>query len=123
MSKWKKSSPELIAAFDAALPADTAIVKKPMFGYPAAFINGNMICGLFEEEVVVRLGEEGATEAIAKKRGLRFAPMAGRVMKGYVAVSPSIKNDPKKLKAMIESAFEFAVTIKPKEKKPAKKKK
>jgi TfoX/Sxy family transcriptional regulator of competence genes len=122
MAKLKKSSPELIALFDAAVPADKDIVKKQMFGYPAAFINGNMICGLFEEEIIVRLGEDGAAAAVAKKIGFRFSPMPGREMKAYIALAPAIKNDPKKLKAMLIEALEFTLTLKPKEKKPAKKK-
>ena len=35
-----------------------------MFGYPAAFAHGNMVCGLFRDSVVVRLGKEGSAEVI-----------------------------------------------------------
>ena len=36
-SPWSKSPPDLIARFDAALPGHPGLVRKPMFGYPAAF--------------------------------------------------------------------------------------
>ena len=51
---FEKSSPERIASFDAALPDDPRIQKKKMFGYPAAFVNGNFFAGLHEENVVMR---------------------------------------------------------------------
>ena len=38
---WKKSSPSLIAVFDAVLPAGIA-ERRQMFGYPCAFVGGNL---------------------------------------------------------------------------------
>ena len=58
-TSWKKAPAELVDRFATALPEHPAVVRKPMFGYPAAFANGNMVCGLFQDSVVVRLGKEG----------------------------------------------------------------
>ena len=58
-ASWKKSPADLVERFAAALPDHPALVRKPMFGYPAAFANGNMVCGLFQDSVVARLGKEG----------------------------------------------------------------
>jgi hypothetical protein len=44
-TSWKKSPVELIERFATALPEHPAVVRKPMFGYRAAFANGNMVCG------------------------------------------------------------------------------
>jgi len=49
MATLKKSPPELVERFAAALPAHPDLVRKPMFGYPAAFVHGNMVCGLFQD--------------------------------------------------------------------------
>ena len=46
---WKKSPPALIETFDAVLPGAPA-ERRLMFGYPAAFVNGNMFMSLFEDE-------------------------------------------------------------------------
>lgn len=55
---WKKSSPELVDAFVAALPNGRRVERRQMFEYPAVFVNGNMFAGLHQEDVVVRLPDE-----------------------------------------------------------------
>ena len=85
-TSWKKSPQELVDQFTDALPTHPDLVRKPMFGYPAAFVNGNMVCGLFQDSVVVRLGKEGAAEVVTKGTAHPFAPMPGRTMTGYVLV-------------------------------------
>src|SRR5712691_3903522 len=101
-SSWKKSPPDLIERFATALPAHLDIVRKPMFGYPAAFANGNMVCGLFQDSVVVRLGKEGASQAVSEDRAEQFAPMPGRVMTGYVLVPAADALDAKALAAWLQ---------------------
>lgn len=113
-STWKKSPPALIARFGAALPAHPGLVRKPMFGYPAAFVNGHMVCGLFQDEVVVRLGKEGAAEAVAQGRAQPFAPMPGRVMTGYVRVREEDGLDPAALSAWLARALDHTLTLPPK---------
>jgi TfoX/Sxy family transcriptional regulator of competence genes len=121
-TSWKKSPAELIERFAAALPEHPAVVRKPMFGYPAAFANGNMVCGLFQDSVVVRLGKEGAASAVATGRAQQFTPMPGRTMTGYVLVPTAEANDTKALAVWLQEALEFALTLPKKDaKSPAKK--
>ena len=94
-ASWKKFPAELVERFTAALPEHPAVVRKPMFGYPAAFANGNMACGLLQDSIVVRLGKEGAASAVADGRAQQFAPMPGRTMTGYVLVPTADANDTK----------------------------
>jgi TfoX/Sxy family transcriptional regulator of competence genes len=117
---WKKSPAELVERFAAALPEHPAVVRKPMFGYPAAFANGNMICGLFQDSVVVRLGKEGAASAIADGRARPFAPMPGRVMTGYVLVPAAEAGDAQALAAWLQRALDFTLTLPKKRAKPRK---
>ncbi len=116
-TSWKKSPPDLIERFAAALPAHPDLVRKPMFGYPAAFANGNMICGLFRDSVVVRLGKEGAARAVTAGRAQQFAPMQGRNMTGYVLVPRADADDARTLAAWLQHALDFTLTL---PKKPAK---
>lgn len=44
----KKPTPEAIAAFEESLPTNPEVVRKKMFGMPAAFVNGNMFFGVTE---------------------------------------------------------------------------
>ena len=48
------------AGFRSMIPADPAVVIKPMFGNLGAFVNGNMFAGLFGSTIWVRLVETPA---------------------------------------------------------------
>ena len=37
---WRKSPQHMIDLFDEAVPKDSRIERRKMFGYPAAFLNG-----------------------------------------------------------------------------------
>ncbi len=53
-----KPSAEAKAAFHKLVPSDPAVASRPMFGNLAAFVNGNMFCGLFGEDLFVRVSAE-----------------------------------------------------------------
>jgi hypothetical protein len=59
--EFQKSPQELIDAFEAAMPGAPAM-KRPMFGYPCGFVNGNMFMGLFADKMFVRLPEDSRAE-------------------------------------------------------------
>ena len=117
-SPWSKSPPDLIARFDAALPGHPGLVRKPMFGYPAAFVNGNLVCGLFQDSVVVRLGKDGAAAAIAADGADPFSPMHGRVMSGYALVPEGDCLDRSALAPWLARALAFTLTLPPKAARP-----
>ena len=77
-----------------------------MFGYPAVFVGGNMLAGLHEDRVVLRLDEEGAAEA--KVLGATaFEPMPGRRMAGWVAVAGKSLADEVRMRQWIARAFAY----------------
>ena len=110
---WKKSPPELIAAFNKAAPDDPRIVRKPMFGYPALFLNGNMFAGTYQDKIVVRLPEDGRAELL-KSGGKPFEPMPGRPMKEYIAVPPAFVAKPATLRKWIVRGADYAGSLKKK---------
>ncbi|MFI5282830.1 MAG: TfoX/Sxy family protein [Candidatus Dormibacterales bacterium] len=84
--KMPKPSEEAKAAFSKLVPDEPAVTLRPMFGNLSAFVNGNMFCGLFGDDLFVRLpGPE--LEAVKKRGGRDFEPVAGHKMSGYVMVS------------------------------------
>src|SRR5207245_6644917 len=85
--KLTKTPPEIVAKFDAAAPKDPRVVRRPMFGYPALFIGGNMLAGTFRDDVVVRLPAERIEREIKAKKVTQFAPMAGRPMTGFAVLA------------------------------------
>ena len=53
MPSFSKSPPELVERFAAVMDRYPDAERKKMFGYPAAFVGGNMATGLFAEQWVV----------------------------------------------------------------------
>src|SRR5438445_4798585 len=83
--KMPKPSEEAKAAFARAVPDEPAVTLRPMFGQMSAFVNGNMFCGIYGEELVLRL-PPAEIEAVKKQGGRDFEPVAGHKMGGYVVV-------------------------------------
>ena len=83
--KMPKPSEEAKAAFARVVPDEPAVTLRPMFGQMSAFVNGNMFCGIYGEELVLRL-PPAEIEAVKKQGGRDFEPVAGHKMGGYVVV-------------------------------------
>jgi hypothetical protein len=84
--KFPKPSEEAKAAFTGLVPDEPAVTLKPMFGQLSAFVNGNMFCFLWGDDLLVRLPDPDVA-ALKKQGGRDFSPMPGRTgMAGYVTV-------------------------------------
>ena len=71
-----KPSEQAKAAFQKLVPPDPAVTTRPMFGNLAGFVNGNMFCGLFGEDLFVRVSDDDQGR-VRKQGGKAFEPMAG----------------------------------------------
>lgn len=111
--KLRKSPEGLVATFDDVMPGQPA-TKRKMFGFPAGFVNGNMFMGLFEDTMILRLPPELREELIQLHGAKHFAPMAGRVMKEYVALPESFIRDREKLSAWVAKALVHGESLEPK---------
>ncbi len=80
---WEKSPQWMIELFAASLPERPGLERRKMFGYPAAFANGNMFAGLFQDIAFARLPPEPAAELEAEYGLIHFDPMPGRPMRAY----------------------------------------
>jgi TfoX/Sxy family transcriptional regulator of competence genes len=107
---WKKTSPELVAAFDKAVPKSPGVTRRPMFGYASAFVNGNMFAGTFQDTIVVRLAETDRGALLKLKGAAPFEPM-GHPMKEYVVVPASLVRKPNELGTWIERGHRYALTL------------
>jgi TfoX/Sxy family transcriptional regulator of competence genes len=119
MAAWKKSSQRLVDLFEAALPDDPRVERRPMFGYPAAFTGGNLFASLFEERLVVRLDDEHRESLRALPGAKPFEPMPGRPMKEYTLVPPAMHGRPVDLAKWVARALEYVSTLPPKPRKKA----
>src|SRR5205085_6433971 len=91
--------------------------RRKMFGYPGAFVSGNMFASLHGEKMIVRLPDAERQALLATPGARIFEPMAGRPMREYVVVPDSILADLPTLRIWTEKAFDYAMTLAPKEKK------
>lgn len=110
-TSWKKSPPELVAAFEALVASRPELQPRKMFGYPAAFVGGNLTTSLHEDRWIVRLPDEARTELLAIDGAAPFEPMPGRPMKGYVVVPPAVLADADALGAWVERAIAYVRTL------------
>jgi len=83
--------------------------RKKMFGGVGFLLYGNMCVGVWKDYLIVRLGEENAARALARK-GVREFDITGRPMKGWAMVEVGALGG-KKLDAWIDQAFEFVRTL------------
>ena len=119
--KWSKAPAEVSEAFDAALPGDALVQRRQMFGYPAAFVNGNMFAGVWQSHIVLRLPEPKRAEIIETAGAEPFVPM-GRAMREYVIAPPAMLTDREALALWLNEAFRFGAALPLKEAKPRRKK-
>jgi TfoX/Sxy family transcriptional regulator of competence genes len=102
-----KPSAGSAAAFAKLVPDDPAVTARPMFGNPAAFVNGNLFTGLFGDNLFVRLsGDEDAHLRAAG--GSDFTPMPGRPMKGYTMLPKGWATDPATARRWIATSLEWS---------------
>jgi len=110
---WRKSSPELVDRFHEAVGGIDGVEVRKMFGYPAAFIGGNLTAGLHQENVMMRLAEAEREERIAEGWS-PFEPMPGRPMREYVAMPQEVAADVDAMRQWIERAAAHVRTLPPK---------
>ncbi len=88
-----RPSEEAKAAFARIVPDEPAVTLKPMFGQMSAFVNGNMFCGIFGEELILRLPADEIAK-VKKSGGRDFEPVAGHKMGGYVVYAGEWRSKP-----------------------------
>jgi TfoX/Sxy family transcriptional regulator of competence genes len=119
--KWMKAPEELKDLLEDVMK-DVECEKRPMFGYPAYFINKNMFVGLFQDKLFVRLSEPQLRELHkAYPTIANLEPMPGRPMKDYFTLPEKLYTKSPELSMIIAKAAEHARTLSPKSKKPKKK--
>lgn len=111
MPPFEKSSPELVARFDAAAARFPEAERRKMFGYPALFVGGNLVTGLFAESWMIRLGDDDRTDLLALPGAGPFEPMPGRLMKGYATLPPDVVSDDAALDRWLRRSIAFGKTL------------
>ena len=86
--------------------------RKKMFGGTCHLLNGNMLCGVNETTLILRLGQDAAAAALEQPH-TRQMDVTGRPMKGWVTVEPDgFKGD--RLQGWLDQARSFVAKLPPK---------
>jgi TfoX/Sxy family transcriptional regulator of competence genes len=87
--------------------------SKKMFGGICELLNGNMVCGVHKDFLILRLGEEAANEAL-ELPFVRPFDITGRAMKGWVMVEEEGFKKDDDLKDWLNQAKKFVASLPPK---------
>jgi len=88
-------------------------VEKKMFGGVGFLLNGNMACGVNQDDLILRVDPEKHS-ALLKNPHVRPFDMTGRPMKGWLLVAADGVKSEKQLNTWIKEGVDFALTLPPK---------
>lgn len=91
------------------------VTEKKMFGGVGFLLHGNMLVGVWQQSLIVRLGAEQAAAALAEEEVGEF-DITGKPMKGWVMVAPDGLDTDDQLRCWIDLATDFVRTLPKKEK-------
>jgi len=86
--------------------------EQKMFGGLAFMVGGHMAVGIVGDELMLRLGEEGA-EALLGDEHVRPMDFTGRPMKGFVYVGPAATRDARALRKWVAEGVAYARSLPP----------
>lgn len=89
------------------------LAERHMFGGLAFMVAGHMACGISGDDLMLRLGPEGAERALSRPHA-RPMDFTGRPMRGYVFVGPGGTRDDGELGEWVAGAVAFTATLPPK---------
>lgn len=120
MPKFKPAPEAVVTLFHSAMADLPDAEPRQMFGYPCAFVKGQMLTGVFEDRIMLRLSDQDRAQFLKLPGARLFEPMSGRPMREYVELPPSIMNSPAKYRHWLERGLAYVQTLPPKPQKPRK---
>lgn len=100
----------LAARIRDVLDRQTGVEEKKMFGGIGFLLNGNMLVGVWKDNLIVRVGRDAYESALTEPCVLEF-DITGRSMKGWVMVEPEGVDEDEDLKKWIECGLNFVGTL------------
>ena len=91
-----------------ALLSDPRVTEASMFGMPTLKVGGKAFAGLWEKQLVVKIGVPRVQELLKAKTGKQFDPSGmGRPMKEWIAIKEPAAQAKKKWLALADEAKAF----------------
>jgi TfoX/Sxy family transcriptional regulator of competence genes len=85
-------------------------IEKKMFGGVGFLLNGNMVCGVHKDSLIVRIDPE-KQNALLKKLHAKPFDLTGRPMKGWLLVEADGVKTEKQLSTWVKEGLEFASSL------------
>ncbi len=92
------------------LQATPGISERHMFGGTAFMLGGNMCCGVFEDNLVVRVGQDAYDEALSEPH-TRPMDFTGRPLRGFIYVAREGFASETSLRQWIHRGMSFVRTL------------
>lgn len=86
------------------------VVERKMFGGLAFIIRGNMCCGVVGDMLMLRLGKDGAAEALTQPHA-KPMDFTGKPVKSMIYVEAGGIAAPEDLRRWLKRAADFAETL------------
>lgn len=93
-----------------ALLPQRGVSERKMFGGLAFLLRGNMLCGVVDRDLMVRVGPDGYETALARPHA-RQMDFTGRAMKGLVYVAPAGIRTGRQLESWLGHGLEFVASL------------
>ncbi len=87
--------------------------EKKMFGSVGWMERGNLVVGIWKDDLIARVGPDDTAKAL-KEKGVKVFDITGKAMKGWVLVDAEQVAEEPELKAWIERCRKFVKTLPPK---------
>ena len=84
-----------------------------MFGGVCHLLNGNMVCGVYKDYLILRLGQKASSAAL-KKAHTRPFDITGKPMKSWVMIDEGGFQSEDQLRSWLNQAKDFVKTLPPK---------
>ena len=101
---------DLAARLRTTLKRRRGIEEKKMFGGLAFLLDGKMFCGVVGKDLVLRLGESGATKALGRAH-TREMDFTGRALKTMIYVAPAGYRREADLRRWVSRATEYVKSL------------
>jgi TfoX/Sxy family transcriptional regulator of competence genes len=117
MPKFTPAPEAVVNFFRTAMEGLPEVELRKMFGYPCAFVRGQMLTGVFQDRIMLRLSDQDRAKFLKLPGAKPFEPMPGRVMREYVELPPDLRHSPAGFKRWLKLGLAYVETLPPKTKK------
>ncbi|MDX1686841.1 MAG: TfoX/Sxy family protein [Candidatus Promineifilaceae bacterium] len=100
----------LLHRMRALLDEGPEVEEKKMFGGVGFMLQGNMACGILNDDLIVRVGPDRYEEALAAPHARPF-DITGRPMTGWVMVGPAGYGEDEDLERWVQQGLTFAESL------------